>query len=202
MVRSFRAAAAAVTLVAGSALAAAPAAAQTYSLQALLNGAQQNPDVATPATAVAMMQYRPNFGMPAMGSLTVMLQVNNLSSPLQTVAGSPGHIHLGMREMNGPVVIPFFGLAPGQSGTFSYNATFDLSALTPAQLADVAVLNTALQSASVGQELGFYVNLHTVAHPNGEIRGQIALVPEPSTYALVAAGIAGVGALARRRQRA
>ncbi len=200
--RSFRAAAAAVALVAGSTFVAAPAAAQTYSLQALLNGAQQNPDVATPATAVAMMQYRPNFGMPAMGSLTVMLQVNNLSSPLQTVAGSPGHIHLGMREMNGPVVIPFFGLAPGQSGTFSYSATFDLSALTPAQLADVAVLNTALQGASVGQELGFYVNLHTVAHPNGEIRGQIALVPEPSTYALVAAGIAGVGALARRRQRA
>jgi hypothetical protein len=193
MFRSFRLAAAMAALTVGGTLAAAPAAAQTYSLMATLNGAQQVPPVATPATGMATILYRPNFGMPAMGSLTVMLQINNLSSPLLSVAGSPGHIHIGGRGEVGPVVIPFVGLTPGQSGTFSYSNTFDLSSLTPAQLANVAVLNSQLQSTAVGREIGFYVNIHTVAFPEGEIRGQIGVVPEPSTYALMATGVAGLG---------
>ena len=46
-----------------------------------------------------------------------------------------------------------------------------------------------------------YLNFHTVQNPGGEIRGNFnAVIPEPSTYVLMASGLAGVGLIARRRR--
>jgi len=45
-----------------------------------------------------------------------------------------------------------------------------------------------------------YMNFHTVQFGSGEIRGQILVVPEPETYLLMLAGLAGLGAMVRRRR--
>ncbi len=44
-----------------------------------------------------------------------------------------------------------------------------------------------------------YFNVHTSAFGGGEIRGFINLVPEPSTYVLMAIGLLALGIVARRR---
>lgn len=47
----------------------------------------------------------------------------------------------------------------------------------------------------------YYVNLHTSAFPGGEIRGQLAPIPEASTYAMMLGGLGLVGFMAARRRR-
>jgi hypothetical protein len=44
-----------------------------------------------------------------------------------------------------------------------------------------------------------YLNLHTANNPGGEIRGTLAVVPEPGTTVLIAAGLGLVLACRRRR---
>ena len=48
-----------------------------------------------------------------------------------------------------------------------------------------------------------YVNVHTFLNPQGAVRGQlieVTAVPEPSTYAMLLAGLGVVGLVARRRR--
>jgi len=48
----------------------------------------------------------------------------------------------------------------------------------------------------------WWVNVITPGFPNGELRGQITAVPEPSVYALLTMGFAALLMLAKRRQNA
>jgi CHRD domain/PEP-CTERM motif len=47
-----------------------------------------------------------------------------------------------------------------------------------------------------------YIDMHTALYPEGEIRGQlgVAAVPEPSTWAMMILGFAGIGFMAFRRK--
>lgn len=60
--------------------------------------------------------------------------------------------------------------------------------------------NASLASAINSAPWMYYVNIHTTAYPGGEVRGQLAPVPEPETYAMMLAGLGLVGFMARRRK--
>jgi hypothetical protein len=84
------------------------------------------------------------------------------------------------------VVTPF---ATGVGGTFSsvWNLNEGNNTTLTAQLPNILEGRT-------------YLNFHTVQFPGGEIRGQIQVVPEPSTYLLMATGMAALGLVAWRRR--
>lgn len=80
------------------------------------------------------------------------------------------HIHLAPVGVNGPVVVFLFGLVPGGvdvSGELA-SGTFDATDLIgPLAGHPLSELIAAIESG------GAYVNVHTVAHKSGEIRGQL-----------------------------
>ena len=69
------------------------------------------------------------------------------------VAGTAAHIHVGAAGANGPVIVPL--AKDGDTYTVPAGAK-----LTEAQLASFKAGN-------------LYVNVHSAANPNGEIRGQL-----------------------------
>jgi hypothetical protein len=79
------------------------------------------------------------------------LEARNLSAP--AVAA---HVHVAPRNVPGPVVIP---LTVGSGSTWSVSACTTASA--------------SLLQAVADNPGSYYVNVHTTAHPSGEIRGQL-----------------------------
>lgn len=127
-----------------------------------LNGGEEVPPVTTDAAGTA------SATLDAEGTtLTVTGTYTGLSSPLQPVGGSAGHIHEAPRGENGPVIVPLT-LTPDEtdptSGTISGTATIGEG---EGQL--------SLETLETG---GYYFNIHTETNPNGEIRGQLTPVPE------------------------
>lgn len=89
----------------------------------------------------------------------------------------------------------------------SYDHTFDMtmaSSYNPSFIsANGGTVSGAFNALVAGLDGGMaYLNIHTSSFPGGELRGQLALVPEPATWALMLAGAAAVGAAARRQRRA
>jgi hypothetical protein len=116
------------------------------------------------------------------------------------------HIHVGAPPgANAPVRWGFFGLpdndtmpkqlvvtpfSTGVGGTFTSiwdapegNAGTTLASNLPSILAGLS-----------------YINFHTIQFTGGEIRGQLDLVPEPGSTALLGMGVAGLIAYGRRRR--
>jgi hypothetical protein len=102
-----------------------------------------------------------------------------------TTPATLSHIHgPATTAQNAGVVFGFTGVPAATSGSIP-TQTF---AISPSQVAD---LFAGL----------YYMNVHTSTFGGGEIRGQLLLVPEPSTFALVGLGLAAVAWNARRRRQ-
>jgi glucose/arabinose dehydrogenase len=128
----------------------------------ILSGAEENPAVASSARAVARLTLNSNG--------TVNFQLWATTAIHQATAS---HIHLGAFTQNGPVVAFFFASAAQDfkagdliaQGTLTDGSVIGKPGFTPS----IASLVERIRQGRA------YVNIHTLAHPGGEIRGQLTI---------------------------
>jgi hypothetical protein len=152
----------------------------------------------------------PPTGSTATGSITVtltgdVLAVSEVFSGL-TASASAAHIHCcGPIGVNEPVAVPFTGFPSATSGT--YMNSFDLTLASTYTAAFLTANGGTPASAEAAFIAGLntfqtYANIHDTIFPGGEIRGQLAQVPEPATVGLVLLAWAVFGlASAKHRSR-
>ena len=122
-----------------------PATVSTFT--ATLMGSSETPPNSSMATGTASFTYDPS---------TYILS-GTITFGGFTSATTVAHIHLGAVGVAGN---PVFTIEA--SGPFTSPISYSTPALTAAQASDLIAGN-------------YYVNIHTVAFPNGEIRGQLLL---------------------------
>jgi hypothetical protein len=125
-----------------------------------LSGDEEVPAVVTGA------QGQATFKLSADGqSLTYKLNVANIDDVTQA------HIHLEEPGVNGPIVAFLFGLVadPG----VDVNGTLARGSIDADDLIGPLAGHPLEDLISAIEDGGAYVNVHTVAHRGGEIRGQL-----------------------------
>jgi CHRD domain-containing protein len=122
--------------------------------------AQQRMATAAPSGSNVMLsgsQEVPPVSTAATGSGTIsVLMDRSVSGTVTTsgVAGAAAHIHLAAPGQNGPVIVPL-------------NKTGDNTWSVPPA---IRLNDTQYEAYRLGN---LYINVHSAANPNGEIRGQI-----------------------------
>jgi hypothetical protein len=109
-------------------------------------------------------------GVTSDGTGTAMVIINAAGTKIQYVvtyrglsgAVAAAHIHIGGTTVSGPVIIP---LKPGPTAM--------VGSLYPANLTPAGGINTFAEAVTAIKAGGTYINLHTAAHPPGEVRAQL-----------------------------
>lgn len=188
----------------------APAAAHIVVYETTLSGANEFPSNASAGTGSARVTVDEDL-------LTMRVEISFSGLQGNTTAS---HIHCCTPDTLGR---PLAGVAT-ETPTFvgfplgvtagTYDHLYDLTARATYNGSTSAtsffVLNGgntisgAMNALIAGMDNGTaYVNVHTSAFPGGEIRGFLHAVPEPETYALMAAGLGLLGwSVARQRKAA
>ena len=173
----------------GLVLAAAPLSAATV-FSTTLSGVNETPPNASAGTGSMLVTLLAD-------TLTVDVNFSDLSVP-----AAAAHIHccgpVGIAE---PIAVPFGGFPAGTSGSFS--ASFDLTSATSYSSAFLMANGGTVAGAEAAFIAGLntgntYGNIHTSNFPGGEIRGQLAMIPEPASIFL-AGGFLLFFALFRRK---
>jgi hypothetical protein len=173
-------------------------------LEANLIGGNEVPPTGSPGTGTALVTLDTTAQ-----TLTVQETFNGLGSPT-----TMSHIHCCLASPFLPGVnvgvatttpsFPGFptGVTSGNFGPMTFDLTMAGSynpAFITLQGGTVAGAEAALEAGLLAGET--YINIHTSAFPGGEIRGFLAAVPEPATWAMMLIGFAGLGFAFRQSRR-
>jgi hypothetical protein len=137
-------------------------------------------------------------------TLTALLTFSDLTSPTEIPPGVPGaaHIHLGAPGVEGPILFPFIepnaNNFPLDVTSGTYVTTLTAASLIPDPADGINTFAEAVNAIEAGHT---YFNIHTVAFPGGEIRGQSTVIPEPASLTLLTLGLGGILAIARFGRR-
>ncbi len=188
----------AAVALAGSAL-TAPAQAAIFIFADNLEGANEVPPNASPGTGFATVTIDTT-------AHTMRVEVT-FADLVGLTTASHVHISTGAPGSNGPVVTqtPTFTGFPLGVSSGSYDHLFDLTLASSYNASFVAANGGSTAAAEAALLLGLnagkaYLNVHSNLFPGGEIRGNLAAVPEPASWALMVGGFALAG-LAQRQRR-
>lgn len=166
------------------------------SYSALLSGANEVPPNASQGSGSVLVVY---------DSSTHVLNLDVTFTGL-TVPATAAHIHAPAAPgVNAPVAVPMPSFPTATSGT--YSRTFDLTQASSFNAAFVTNNGgtAAGAEAALASHLASglaYFNIHNTVYPGGEIRGNLASVPDGGATALLfAPALLALAALSRRRQR-
>ncbi|MGH7320493.1 MAG: CHRD domain-containing protein [Candidatus Rokuibacteriota bacterium] len=154
-----------VTGPSGTQVTQAASASHGPSFNTHLRGDQEVPPVATHATGQAIL---------FVAKKSPQLSFKLLVAGIENVTAA--HIQCGASGVNGPVVATLYGgpvVSP--TGTLALGSVGDANLITqpdspecPGGVSSFAALVDQMRSGNT------YVNIHTLGHPGGEIRGQIS----------------------------
>jgi hypothetical protein len=130
----------------------------TVTLRARLTGAQEVP----PADPDGLGKVDVHIDAAA-GQVCFDVKLNDVATP------NRGHIHAGASGVNGPIVVPFFELRPGDA--LSTDPRHE--AIEQGRLQDCVPGDPAILAAIVANPAGYYVNVHNSRFPGGALRCQL-----------------------------
>ncbi|MHC4447025.1 MAG: CHRD domain-containing protein [Planctomycetota bacterium] len=137
----------------------------SLSFGARLTGRDQNPPVQTETAGRFRIDFNENLT-----KAKFRLHVSN------GVRVTEAHIHCGREGAKGNVVLHLTGLH--EPGWDVHGRWIDNAVVTDENLMAVTCGTTLAELAAAMAAGGLYVDVHTAAHPFGEIRGQLMLIPD------------------------
>lgn len=121
-----------------------------FTFDAWLNGAQESPEATTPGVGVASFWFNATWD-----TLHYDMQFDHLSGPISAI-----HVHNALVNANGGVDVD---LMSGVNGN-----------VVKGSITGAALTNTLVTRLMSGAS---YINVHTAAFANGEVRGQVFRLP-------------------------